>query len=135
MNQELKKWLDDFDGDNVVDSVLMGGLSQGYEEAIQDCAIEIMRKLVNVNLTIQADGKKSIFERITDEVIEELDDKHHFSGAQIYAAQNLASVYWNKTPEKGLQTIRELNPKRIIQIKKCNNGVTWLNPKIDEKNN
>lgn len=133
MNKELKQWLDDFDSGKVVNSVEMGGMGQGYEEGIQDCAVGIMRKLADVNLSIQEDGKKAIFERITDEVVEELNDKYGFSGAQVYAAQNLASVYWNKTPEKGLQTMRDMDPKRIIQIQKSTTGVAWLNPEIAGK--
>jgi DNA-binding protein YbaB len=45
MTKEISKWLSDYDSGKEVESVSMGGICEGYEIAIQDCAIEIMRNL------------------------------------------------------------------------------------------
>lgn len=122
MNTELTKWLDDYDNGKEVESVEMGGISDGYEMAIQDCAIEIIRALVMVNPPEQKEAFSSVVSIAADSAVDLLDKKHGFSGAQVGAAKNLAAVFWRQTPIIGLEKMRQQDPDRIIRIRKSENG-------------
>ncbi len=118
MNKELKKWIEDYDAGNEMTSVSMGGISKGYEEAIQILAIEAMRNLQIIEMPIDRDEFSTIVNCAVDAAASFLDKKHGFSGAQVGAAKNMAAVFWRQTPEKGIQMMKDSNPDRLILIKK-----------------
>lgn len=125
MNKEISKWLSDYDNGNEVESVSMGGMGHGYECAIQDCAIETLRALPEVPPEDKQEFR-DVIENASNHAVRVLDGVHGFSGAQVGAAKNMASVFWRQTPTKGLDMIRNSDPERIIKIVKGENG----HPKI-----
>lgn len=111
---EIKKWLSDYDSGKEVETVEMGGLGDGYEVSIQHLAIEVIREFLENELpnNIQEEINK-----ITYEVSMRLDDLHGFSVAQAGAAKNIAFVFLKNGIDKGLQMMRDQDPKRIVKIK------------------
>lgn len=99
--EALRKW----DAGESVFSIEMGGLGPGYEQCIQILAFEIIRAwLPTVPWPpLQVEGRtkeedeaahKELSDRLealSDPVISALDKENGFSGAQVGAAQNLAS--------------------------------------------
>lgn len=119
MNTELRNWIADFDRGAIVETVSMGGMGTGYEAAIQDCAIETMRSLVEEEVPEEDAKFAQIVTEIADKAAFKLDDKHGFSGAQVGAAKNIAAVFWKKTPEVGLEMMRAKDPTRILKMRKA----------------
>ena len=122
MSEQLRKWIADYDNGNEMESVSMGGISEGYEAAIQDCAIETMRNLQMITLPEDKEAFGAAVEVAADAAVELLDKTYGFSGAQVGAAKNMAAVFWRQTPEKGIAMMKEQDPKRIIKIRKAENG-------------
>ena len=54
------KHVEDFDNGKEVRTVIMGGISNGYEIAIQNLAIEIMRTLMMVAIPEKQDDFESL---------------------------------------------------------------------------
>ena len=131
MSKELSQWLSDYDSGKQVESVSMGGISAGYEGAIQECALEIMRRLQNKPIPEGKDAFSFAVNEAKNAAADELDKIHGFSGAQVGAAANLASVFWRKTPEGGIQMMREQNPSRILPIQKSEMGAVTFPLGVD----
>lgn len=122
MNTELAKWISDYDNRNVVLSVEMGGISDEYEQAIQALAVEIMRNLIDVNVPHNGENIASKITQATDVAIKQIAEKYGFSGAQVGAAQNIASVFWFKTPDKAIESMKQIDKERIIKIQQGDFG-------------
>jgi hypothetical protein len=129
MTKEIKQWLSDYDKDNEMETVSMGGISDGYEAAIQDCAIEIMRGLPE-DVPDDIEEFHMAIKKAQDHAVKILNNFHGFSGAQVGAASNMASVFWRRTPKVGIEIMQKSDPDRIIKIKKDTNGHPIIcNPK------
>ena len=126
MSKQLTQWISDYDSGKVMESVSMGGLGDGYEIAIQDCAVEIIRGLQGIEVPEKDEDFRKQFESVSNEVATRLDKKHGFSGAQVGAAKNIAAVFWRKTPEVGIQTMKDQDAERIIHIQKGTNETPTL---------
>jgi len=126
MNKELSKWIEDYDNMKEVETVEMGGISQRYECAIQDLAIEIMRNLQLIKIPEIKEDFSEFIKISSDAAVDLLDGKYGFSGAQADAAKNLAAIFWNKTPEVGIQMMMKQDPDRVIKIKKGENDLPKL---------
>jgi len=109
--RSIKELVFDYDSGKEVETVLMGGISNSYESSIQELAFSIMRKLQNIK-----PDKINVndLNKIADVEVKRLNNQCGFSGAQVCAAKNLASVLWHGKHEP---------PKeRIIKIKKGPDG-------------
>jgi hypothetical protein len=102
----LKAW----DAGDSIWSVEMGGMGPGYEQCIQVLAVEIMREKDGTPLP-EKDG----WDHWGDEVVHRLDKTFGFSGAQVGAAKNIASVYLKQGYAKGLGMV---DADRRIQVRK-----------------
>lgn len=126
MSEQLRKWIADYDNGNTMESVSMGGISDSYEAAIQDCAIETMRNLQMIALPEDKEAFGAAVEVAADAAVELLDKKHGFSGAQVGAAKNMAAVFWRHTPEKGIEMMKKRDPDRIIKIRRADDGTVYV---------
>lgn len=108
----------------------MGGISNGYEAAIQDCAIDIMKSLSSIEVPKERQEFSAIVGSCTDDAVNRLDGKYGFSGAQVGAAKNLASVFWRQSPIKGLQMMKDQDIERIIKISKGDNESVVVHKKF-----
>lgn len=108
-----KEWIEALDRNKTVDSVSMGGISEGYEMAIQSLVVEIVRKLADREVPTNKTELAQMINSTRDKAVKVLDGIHGFSGAQVGAAGNLASIIW----VRGLDSFQEV-PDRIIKIKK-----------------
>lgn len=131
MNTELMKYVESFDNGEKVRTVIMGGIVEGYEVAIQELAIEIMRTLM---LTpVPGDDKFSATVSMAETSASmNLDKKHGFSGAQVGAAKNLAAIFWRKTPSVALAEMESIDNDRIILMWKDGNSISF-NKKIGDE--
>lgn len=118
----IKQWLADYDSGKEVQTVSMGGISYGYEQAIQHLAIEIMRGVSEKEVPENNNDFTEALNNAIEYAEKNLDAKYGFSGAQAGAAANLAAVYWRKTPSVGLDMMRSNNPERIFKMKKDNDS-------------
>jgi hypothetical protein len=136
MSKELRDYISDYDEGKEMTSVEMGGISQGYEIAIQECAIEIMRSLQSIALPLPEDKESfsNIVSISADSAVDALDKIHGFSGAQVGAAKNIAAIFWKQTPEKALKMMEDKDPSRLMTIKKGDDGnLVLIKCNIDEK--
>ena len=121
MSEHLRKWIADYDNGNVMESVEMGGMGYGYEQAIQECAIETMRNLQMVKMPKKDKTFSNALSVASDSAVDLL-KAYGYSGAQVGAARNIAAVYWKQTPAKGIALMRDIDPNRIIKIQKSEDG-------------
>jgi len=130
MYNNLKEFIEAYDNGEQLKSVEMGGISVGYEIAIQDLAIETMRKLQMI--TIPEDDKdfSDVVTLMTDNTAKEL-SFHGFSGAQVGAAKNIVAVLWRQTPKKGIEMMESKDPSRIIIIQKIEDKLTLIKHSIN----
>ena len=105
-----KQWIEAYEAGHEVESVSMGGISEGYENAIQSLAVEISRRLPDY--PEEAIAKETIGVAL-DEAVGLLNSTHGFSGAQAGGAKNLAWNIWRR----GTESFKDV-PDRIIKIKK-----------------
>lgn len=105
---KINEWLDAISKGETVESVSMGGLGEGYEICIQHLAVEICQRLPK---EINPDDFPKILEEVTEASAKALNPKHHFSGAQIGAASNLAANIFRR----GTESFKSV-PDRIIHI-------------------
>ncbi len=100
-------------------SVEMGGLGPGYEQAIQMLGIEILREIKDMPFDSEdEDEKKKQWDAINktaDEVAHRLDETYGYSGAQVGAAKNIASIFMQHGMKKGLDKAPD---DRHIQVSK-----------------
>lgn len=117
-----QEWLDKWDAGESVWSVEMGGLGPGYEQAIQITAVEFLRSFVNSTFDLERfkSDKEYCKECWTvvesSENVKECVSRLGLSGAQYGAAQNIAVVFWRKTPAVALAD--EAVKDRKIQVSK-----------------
>lgn len=123
MNKELKQWLSDYDSGKRMKTVSMGGLGNGYECAIHDCAIETMRNLQEVEIPVDKKEFNSVVEKAGEQACAKLRVVHGFSGAQVGAAKNMAAIFWNKTPSVAVKQMEEHDKERIIEVWKGENNL------------
>lgn len=135
MTKEIRKWLSDYEDGIEIESVDMGGMGDRYESAIQECAIETMRNLPN-DVPEDTDQFSNAIKLSSDYAVKILNGFHGFSGAQVGAAGNMAAVFFRKTPEKALESMRNSDPHRIIKIKKgANNRPEIIRSIVEENQN
>ena len=108
-----KEWIEALDKGEVIESVTMGGISEGYEKAIQSLSVEIVRNLIAHDVPKEDDRFKALVGLTKERAVDILDGIHGFSGAQVGAATNLAAIVWRRGPES-FQDVKD----RIIKIKK-----------------
>jgi len=129
MNTELKNHIEAYDKGKEVQSVEMGGISNGYEIAIQELAIETMRNLLDIEVPIDDEKFVHWVSIASNKAVSMLDKNHGFSGAQVGASKNISAIYWRKTPEGALDSLPD--KERIMKIKKVN-GNCVLDRKIGD---
>jgi hypothetical protein len=108
------EWIDAFDRGEVIESVDMGGISDGYEMAIQSLVVEIVRKVSSHDVPKEMDTFKALLGIAKDQSVNILDGIHGFSGAQIGASTNLAAIIWRR----GIDSFQDVKD-RIIKIQKA----------------
>lgn len=94
------EWLRRWDAGQVVWSVEMGGLGPGYEQALQICAAETLRVMLEQEWEDFEDWEHK--REVIDKAIFGDDGpckQLGLSGAQVGSAQNLASVIYSRWPE------------------------------------
>lgn len=117
-----QEWLDKWDAGESVWSVEMGGLGPGYEQAIQITAVEFLRSFVNGGFDSKKfksdeEYRKECWVVVeSSENVKECVSRLGLSGAQYGAAQNIAVVFWRKTPAVALADVAIKNRK--IQVSK-----------------
>lgn len=121
MNEKLKQYIADYDSGKPMETVSMGGISEGYEIAIQMWAIEILRILQHVAVPKDKDVFGNLINVVADVALEPLNVIYGYTGAQAGAAKNMAAVFWRQGPENALQMMRNEDPKRMIWIVKKDN--------------
>jgi hypothetical protein len=124
MNENLKQWLSDYKEGKEVETVEMGGISIGYENAIQHLAYCALTTLSEIKAPEDDNQFTHLINTTIDKWVHKLNDQHGFSGAQVGAAKNLTAIFYRKTPDVGLQMMRDSDPGRIIKMTK--NGVITL---------
>jgi len=120
----IVKWLDQYDSGIIVETASMGGMGDGYELAIQECAIETMRNLKHIELPESDEEFSDLVKEASKQAADKLDGFHGFSGSQVGASRNLAAIFWRQTPEKALETLPD--KERILRMKKGSNGMAKL---------
>lgn len=128
MNTELIKHIEDFDNGKEVETVVMGGISNGYEIAIQNLAIEIMRILMMVKIPEKQEDFQSLINIVTDSAMEVVKE-YGYSGAQVGAAKNIAALYYRQTPAKARNLLEDKS--RIITISKADDGSMKLSRNVE----
>jgi hypothetical protein len=123
VEKSLKNWLVDYDNGITMNTVSMGGFGDGYEMALQECAIEAMRNLQNTSVPDSQEEFVEFLNEAIDKAADKLDATHGFSGAQVGAAKNIAAVFWKQTPDVG---IKKAPAERIIQIYKGSDGMVKI---------
>lgn len=108
-----QEWIAAFDRGEVIESVSMGGMGDGYESAIQSCAVEIVRRLCPHTVPKEREQFTKLVNLSESEAVALLDATHGFSGAQVGAAKNLSAIIWRR----GLDSFKEVSD-RIIKIRK-----------------
>ena len=121
MNKDLIKYIEDFDNGNEIESVEMGGISDGYEIAIQLLAIETARNLQYIKLPESDEDFSSVVSIANDAAIDLLNDG--YSGAQVGASKNMAAIFYRQTPAVAIQKMKDRDPSRIIKIRKHNESL------------
>lgn len=99
-------------------SVTMGGLSPGYEQAIQLTAFEILRFLVAEAPDAEKDFQGEAWKALNGKIEARLADIANLlglSGAQWGAAANLASMFYRHGPVKAMESA---NHERRILVSK-----------------
>lgn len=123
VEKSLKNWLADYTSGIIVNTVSMGGMGDGYELVLQECAIETMINLQSISVPKTNEEVVEILNAAVDKAVDKLDDIHGFSGAQVGAAKNIAAVFWRLTPEEGMKKVQS---ERIIQIYKGSDGMARM---------
>jgi hypothetical protein len=118
MNEEIKKLIEDFDSGAKVQSVDMGGFGYGYEVAIQECAMEALRILQDKTLGDSDINNGLMIHNSVNQAADALVEKYGFSGAQVGAAENIASVFFKNGPKVAIQMMADIDPSRIFNIYK-----------------
>ena len=114
--EELKEYLQDWDKGEEVLSVEMGGLSHDYDWTIQFIVMEIIRELLDQNITSYEENEYYSF---TDKLIQkDVIRSLMSSGSQEDAAQGLAGQYLNWGLSFMLDKAKQECPDRLIYFKK-----------------
>lgn len=124
LEKTIIKWLSDYDNGIIVNTVSMGGFGDGYELALQECAIEAMRNLQGIDVPEENEKFVEILNTAVDKAANKLDDEHGFSGAQVGAAKNIAAVFWKQTPERAIKMLPD--EERILKMQKDEYGMAKI---------
>lgn len=115
----IEEYIKSYDEGKGVPSIVLGGLSEGYEFAIQKGAIEVLRSAIESNYSLEEDDEeKTKFKKICNDKINEIDDElGGLSGAMFGALQWLA-YYWYKNGIDCLidETNKRGETDRIIEV-------------------
>lgn len=109
--EALRRW----DAGQSVFTVEMGGLGPGYEQAIQILVFEIIREHIGQHKPLPKPGTSangwmdSCAHRVSETA-------GGFSGAQVGAAKNLAYYYLKDGYAKTLESFKEKDKDRTIQV-------------------
>lgn len=108
--QEL---LDRWDAGKIVWTIVMGGISPGYEQALQITAFEMIRALLKQDpidweaLQDDREATRALYDKISAEVTPIVDAKLGLSGAQFGAAWNMATVFVRHGPVKAMSMVEK----------------------------
>jgi hypothetical protein len=91
-------------------TIEMGGMGPNYELAIQNLAFSILETWIENKMKID-DGDELDF--LTKPIIEKLNDSYGYSGAQVGAAVNIASVFLRHGYEKAI-AMEEVKDRKIL---------------------
>ena len=116
-NEELIALVSAYNNGDIVESVEMGGMGDGYEGAIQTVGFAIMEYLCPISVPAKAEKHNAIVDEVTIKAMASVPDMG-YSGAQVGAAQNMAAVLWRWGVSEGMAKARKADPKRIIRVKK-----------------
>lgn len=109
-----KEMIDQWDRGESIWSIEMGGVGPGYEQAIQVAMVEIVRAMLDIQPTSDQENDWAILRAKSADVIDELDEKWGYSGAQVGAARNIAFKFWRHGPQVVLKD--EQVQDRKIQV-------------------
>lgn len=127
----IADWIALYDSGEEVESVNMGGLGMGYELALQNLAVEILRGIAGIDLPGNNEDFRITLEKVRDKAAVSLDEQYGFSGAQVGAATNLAAVFWRNTPLLAMDKMRTKDISRVIKLQKVE-GIMTIKGLTDE---
>ena len=116
-----KEAIASWDAGNTIWSIEMGGLGPGYEQAIQVCAIEILRDAIAKEEKRDTALSIEEFKQLRYETVSRIDDSiGGATGAMVGAATNIAWRAYNDGWSGMLQKAREqgIEDDRFIQVSK-----------------
>lgn len=116
-NEELIALVTAYNNGDIVESVEMGGMGDGYEGAIQTVGFAIMEYLCPISVPAKVERHNAIVEKATVEAMASIPDMG-YSGAQVGAAQNMAAFLWRYGVSGGMDKARKDIPERIIRARK-----------------
>ncbi len=116
-----KEWLERWDADETVFTVEMGGLSPGYEQAIQTTVAEMLRWFIDnkcdSSTWTNEKAWKVVSKRLEDVILRnKVVSELGLSGSQYGAAVSLASAFYMRGPRKAMEEKEARD--RLIQVKK-----------------
>jgi len=118
--EALARW----DAGDAVRTIEMGGLGPGYEQCIHVLAMELIRAVLAADiklppLPLETESLvyqefKGLWDAACDPVIDRLNAINHFSGAQVGAATNLASIMLRWGWRAGLERCEEKDRLMLV---------------------
>lgn len=112
--EECKDILAKWENGEVVNTVQMGGLGEGYEQCIQIMAFVLLRRMVDESLDVtELDEVDGAWMKWRDQALEGTVRNLQPSGAQISAALYLAAAFYRRGV---LAVIAEADGTRHIQV-------------------
>ena len=116
-NEELIALVAAYNNGDIVESVEMGGMGDGYEAAIQTVGFAIMESLCSISVPAKVERHNAVVEKASIKAMASIPDMG-YSGAQVGAAQNMAAVLWRYGVSEGMNKARKDCPERIIRVRK-----------------
>jgi len=113
IKQEIKQWVEDILSDKEVETVSMGGMGEGYENAIQQIILVSLAKIAEDDAVVDEDDFSKYIDLIVDSVVHKLNDG--YSGSQVGASKNFVSVVFRNGVKSAFDKMRESDPERIIK--------------------
>jgi len=113
---EIKAWVEDILSGKEVETVSMGGISESYENAIQEIVFISLAKIAEDEQDITEDA----FPSYVKSVVESVTNKPHqgYSGAQVGASENFVAVVFRHGIKGAFDMMRKSDPDRIIKRNK-----------------
>jgi hypothetical protein len=115
---DVTEFIKKFDDGEGVPSIVMGGLSRGYEFAIQKGAIEVLRSAVDKQYKLEEDDdKQTKFKEICNDKIKEIDKElGGLSGAMFGALQWLSFQWIIHGIDWIIEKAKDDDESRLIEV-------------------